>query len=390
MKKFILLIFCLFFITGCGPVVFGNNQNKAVLTPLELANFPAKVIYKDKKEVVVPDAVKLTFFGDLMLDRNVKKRIDEHGVDYIFEKLYSKVSTSLFASDIIHANLEGPFADKRRATTKSIAFRFDPILISTFKKYGFNIFDVANNHSLDMGQAGLKESEKNLSAAGIEYYGDGYGIGDNAVKIKEVNGIKIAFVGLNDTYFKLDEKKIVELIRKAKCLNVIPTKVGIQSTTISGLGSRLPAGRHGLRGNDSCVEITIVNIHWGEEYKTISNTRQRELAHAMVDAGADVIIGHHPHVVEEMEIYNNRPIFYSLGNFVFDQYFSTDTQQGLAVKMNFEKGKLVFSVFPLQSIQSQVALMNATSSEKFFTAWVANNRLNGYNFDSANTLQINL
>ncbi|MFA7653631.1 MAG: CapA family protein [Candidatus Magasanikbacteria bacterium] len=367
MKKFVLIIFGLLFITGCGPVVFGDSQNGVILTPLVLGDLPSKVIYEDQGQVIATDTIKLTFFGDMMLDRNVKKQIDKNGADWIFQKLYDETSSTLFTSNIVHANLEGPFADKRRSTTKEIAFRFDPALIPTLQKYNFNIFTVANNHSLDMGSAGLKESAQNLAAAGIDFYGDGYGISDEAIKIKEINGIKLAFVGLNDTYFRLENKKIEAIVKKA------------------------------VEQSDK----VIVNIHWGEEYKTISNIRQRAIAHLMIDAGADVIIGHHPHVVQEMEIYKNRPIFYSLGNFVFDQYFSKETQQGLAIELSFlpvtvsnketaNSSSLFAHIYFLQSILSQPQLMTSSISNKFFETWVASSRLNGYNFDNFNTLTISM
>ena len=295
------------------------------------------------------------FFGDMMLDRNVKKAIGQNSPDWIFEKLAGQENRFFSGMNFVHANLEGPFADSRRSTTKSIAFRFDPKLITTLKKYNFNIFDVANNHSLDMGQAGLKESEKNLTTAGIDFYGDGYDIGDYAIKIKEVNGVKIAFVGFNDTYFRLDKNKIANTVKKAAAQS----------------------------------DLVVVNIHWGDEYKTISNARQRELARLMIDTGADVIIGHHPHVVEEIEIYKNRPIFYSLGNFVFDQYFSKETQQGLAVGLVASTSTLSVSVFPLRSIGSQVAQMDYAVGFEYFRKLLETSRLSGYNFTNFN-LKINL
>jgi len=343
-------------------------------------------------------SVAFLFFGDMMLDRNVKKQIDTHGADWIFSELAGGENRFFMGMDFVHANLEGPFADKRRATSKSIAFRFDPALIPTLQKYNFNIFTIANNHSLDMGKAGLKESAKNLTAASIDFYGDGYDIGADAIKIKEVAGMKIAFVGFNDTYFRLDNEKIQATIKKARCPAVVPAQAGIQSSTTGDLDSR-------LRGNDKCGDVVIVNIHWGDEYKEISNTRQRTLAHLMIDAGADIIIGHHPHVVEEMEIYKNRPIFYSLGNFVFDQYFSVPTQQGLAVGAVITsppagggvgasapgvvgEHSLSVYVFPLQSVKSQTQQMGYETGIKYMQSWVAKSRLNGYNFNTLNNLII--
>jgi poly-gamma-glutamate synthesis protein (capsule biosynthesis protein) len=108
-----------------------------------------------------------------------------------------------------------------------------------------------------------------------------------------------------------------------------------------------------------------------------------------VDWGADVIIGHHPHVIQEMEVYKNRPIFYSLGNFVFDQYFSAETQEGLAIKINFNSEKLSLSVWPLRSVKSQAQLMNKSAADNYLKSWLKNSRLGNNDFVN-NTLSLDL
>ena len=311
---------------------------------------------KDKVDAVIKEpSVTLTFFGDMMLDRSVKKMIDINGADFIFENLFSESSSTLFASDIISANLEGPFANSRRPTTKSIAFRFDPKLISTLQKYKFNIFSQANNHSYDMGADAFEESKENLKNEGLDFYGSQYRVDDDSLLIKDVNGVKVAFLGFNDTNSAIDLKKAKELITKVH----------------------------------ADAELVVVNAHWGYEYKPISNPNQRYLAHLFVDWGADVIIGHHPHVIQEMEVYKNRPIFYSLGNFVFDQYFSAETQEGLAIKINFNSEKLSLSVWPLRSVKSQAQLMNKSAADNYLKSWLKNSRLGNNDFVN-NTLSLDL
>lgn len=326
-----------------------------------------------KGEANTEKVASLLFFGDMMLDRNVAKRISENGADYIFTKLAGEENRFLKGVDIIHANLEGPFANYRRPTTKEIAFQFNPELISTLKKYNFNLFSVANNHTLDMGSAGLAESKENLTNAGLEFYGDGYDIGQDATLFKEIGGVKIGFVGFNDTYFPLSEEKIINKIKLAKAQS----------------------------------DLVVVNIHWGSEYKVLkSNQRQQSLAHLMIDNGADIIIGHHPHVVQEMEIYKDKPIFYSLGNFVFDQYFSQETQEEMGVGLvchcedegqsnpndvkisQCQKKSLSIYVFPLQSVNSQISQMPPENGKIWFKNFVDSSRLNGYNFDTNKHLNL--
>jgi poly-gamma-glutamate synthesis protein (capsule biosynthesis protein) len=105
-------------------------------------------------------------------------------------------------------------------------------------------------------------------------------------------------------------------------------------------------------------------MHWGTEYQHVNGRLQAEMAHKLIDAGADVIIGHHPHVIQGIEVYQGKPIFYSLGNFVFDQYFSEDTQRGLAIGLVLDKDGIEASIFPLRSSASQVSLADEKEKAK--------------------------
>ncbi len=412
-------LFGLFFLSGCQ--IFSGASTADYDPNLVLAPkvWETRVSAEYKSEY--KKTASILHFGDVMLDRNVKKRIEENGPDYLLEKLagvllfpredpasdtvfISESASStplLFAADVIGANLEGPFADKRRPTSKSIAFRFDPGLLPMLKKYGFGFFSLANNHTMDMGSAGFAETKKNLAAAGFNYYGSQHQINDESVLLKRVGDFDIAFVGINDTNAPVNIEKVKTLIKKTK-MATPPRPLPVSST-----GQALERGGHIVsppyQGGDKegvaaviAVDFLIVNIHWGEEYKEISNARQRKLARAMIDAGADVIIGHHPHVVQEMEIYQDRPIFYSLGNFIFDQYFSEPTQQGLAVGLVFNEPppfkegagggqKSIFiSIFPLQGVQSQVSQMDYDKSVPYFDKWIAKSRLGDYEFENFN------
>ncbi|GAI55886.1 unnamed protein product [marine sediment metagenome] len=109
----------------------------------------------------------------------------------------------------------------------------------------------------------------------------------------------------------------------------------------------------------------IVSLHWGEEYKLINSPAQQKLAHQLIEAGTDLIIGHHPHVVQNIEKYLGKLIFYSLGNFIFDQYFSPETQQGLAVGLEIYPDRLVCRLFPLQINLSQAVSMEQNKASEF-------------------------
>jgi len=289
-------------------------------------------------------------FGDMMLDRNVKNRIDIYGEDHVLGELAGRENRFFSGMDIITANLEGPFANWRRDTSKEIAFRFDPVLIPMLKKYNFSLFTLANNHTLDMGWDAFEESKQNLSEAEIEFYGNQLRLSEEKSLIsKEIGGLKFGFIGIDQTILPHSVEDIENLILESEKEN----------------------------------DYTIVNVHWGAEYALLkSNVWQQNLAHAMIDAGADVVVGHHPHVIQEMEIYKDRPIFYSLGNFVFDQYFSTPTQQGLGIGLAFHDTLGISAyVFPIQSDNSQNNLMEYEKSKGLMNQLVAASRLGGYTIE---------
>lgn len=292
-------------------------------------------------------------FGDIMLDRNVAKAMGGEGVPYLLDKLAGEEGRFFQGVDIVTANLEGPFADTRRQTSKEIAFRFDPILIPQLQKYGFNLFTVANNHTVDMGYEGDRESRRHLQEAGIDFFGHQYSVEDDSYLLKEVGGVKLAFVGVNDTHPNTNILKVIELIKKG----------------------------------EAEADVVIIDIHWGDEYKIRSNLRQQSLAKQFIDAGADLIIGNHPHNVEEIGVYKDRPIFYSLGNFIFDQYFSVATQEGLGVGFIFEKKDTEVEIraylFPLQGEKSVVRLKTPEERKLFVRTYFDEEVLSPYTKDNS-------
>ncbi|MGL5830988.1 MAG: CapA family protein [Candidatus Altimarinota bacterium] len=276
----------------------------------------------------------LTFFGDIMLGRYVRTLMDNNSMDYPFENLDPNIFVT---NDLLIANLEGPIAKKAVATSKEIAFRFLPDIVPLLKKYHFDALSLANNHSYDMGAAGLADTYELLPAGGISAFGNPKDINEQSFWKTEVNGQKFAFLGLNDTDFKLKKLETIKLIQQ------------------------LSAEGHQV----------IVYIHWGVEYQHKPQDSQVELAHSFVDAGADAVIGHHPHVVQSFEIYNQAPIFYSLGNAIFDQYFSSAVQEGLFINLTFSPESLDIYFFPIKIETSKARLMNAQEKAEFLARFTS-------------------
>ncbi len=266
----------------------------------------------------------ILIFGDMMLDRNVANRMDEFDYNYPFINIKDVLSEN----DIVVANLEGVFTNNisiSREDHTKLQFTFDKKLIPTLKELNFSVLSQANNHTSDFGFEGARESKKSLTENGILSFGDFFNRNDDVV-VKE----NVAFIGFNEfSYTNID--KILGLIRKYK-----------------------------LEGNK-----VIVMPHWGIEYVGISNSNQQNLAKEFIDAGADIVVGAHPHVVQEIEIYNGKPIFYSLGNFVFDQDFSKATTEGLGIKIIFGEFKTEITFIPFDIIKSQVRFKSEEEHAKF-------------------------
>ncbi|MEK7453039.1 MAG: CapA family protein [Patescibacteria group bacterium] len=273
----------------------------------------SSIIIKNKEEINSNKDIRILFLGDLMLDRDVREKINKNSLEYILGSLFKKHFFDDY--DIISANLEGSVTNggEHYAPEKKFDFAFLPETVSELKKYNFSFFNLANNHFFDQGSRGEIETRKNLEKAGFSFSGcrDGV-IGECSSKIFNLDGKIIGMVGFSvfGSFNIENAKDIITTLKKE-------------------------------------TDIIIVNVHWGEEYNINQNEKQKDLAYKFIDAGADIIIGHHPHVVQGIEIYKGKVIFFSLGNFIFDQYFSDETQTGLAVEVIFKKEKPIFKLHPL-------------------------------------------
>ncbi|MCC8101128.1 MAG: CapA family protein, partial [Clostridiales bacterium] len=198
-----------------------------------------------------------------------------YGATYFFEN----VRDILENDDITFANLEGTLTDETTPEDKTYAFKGDPSYTEILLDGSIEVVTLANNHSSDYGAQSLVDTENNLTAAGIEYC-----IGD-AIAYKEISGVKIAFIG------------IYELA--------------------SGMGCETQVRETIARAQSENAQLIIVAFHWGTEKETSADETQQSLAHIAIDCGADLVVGHHPHVLQGIEKYNGKYIVYSLGNFCF-------------------------------------------------------------------------
>ncbi len=263
------------------------------------------------------DYVKLLFVGDLMFDRGIRYYSEKNGGnDFIFSaqggpaSSWETLSDFLKSNDLVIANLEGPITDNKSisagtkpGSTNNYYFTFDPSLAKTLFEKNIRLVNLGNNHILNFGKNGLESTRNYLNENNIDYFGaPGYPKGI----LIEIGGIKISFVSYNEFSNlpkEIEEKSTIDEIQKFK----------------------------------EYSDIIIIYSHWGYEYMLKNNKAQENLAYKFIDAGADLIIGSHPHVIQNMEIYNSKRIYYSLGNFIFDQYFDENVRNGLGVIVKIDK-----------------------------------------------------
>src|SRR3989344_4506107 len=275
-----------------------------------------------------PNFITLTFGGDIMMDRGVKNSVRKNfNGDYskLFEK--SKVLRDILKkSDIVFANLEGPASNKGADLRNLYSFRMDPETIPALKGAGISVLSVANNHIGDWGRLAYIDSLSRLTENEILYTGGGNTKEEaETPAIIEKYGMKIGFLGFSDvgpTCMEAGTDKAGQLLASDPRFDEIVANAAKQ------------------------VDYLLVSFHFGDEYKPKHNARQEYLAHKAVDAGAKVVIGHHPHVIEDTEVYSRKGctqsscmsyIIYSLGNFIFDQSWSEPTMQGMLLEMKLSR-----------------------------------------------------
>lgn len=277
-------------------------------------------------------------FGDIMLSRHVRTLMNSYGHDYIFENIKGFQNRFFKGADVVFGNLEGPIKGVGTSGGTAMVFGFHEDSAPLLKNYGFTLLSLANNHALDKGWDGRETTIAALEKNNLGWCGHPSEEDPNSVYYDDVGDKKYAFVCLQDITARIDQENAVKLIQE-------------------------------VRPN---VDYLIVTVHWGYEYKQRADYKlQIEPGRAYVDAGADLVIGHHPHVVQNFEIYNGRLIFYSIGNFIFDQYWSIMTQEqlGLGIALDDadeEKGlKTKVYLLPMKSEVSRPRLMNDDERQKW-------------------------
>ncbi len=261
-----------------------------------------------------PTSVKLILVGDIMVahDDEIGKII-ERGVDP-----FEPFAKHLQAADLAIGNLECVVAGSGKAVRKPYNFRAHPRVIPLLKKH-FHALSVANNHSGDFGPEAFAEQCDLFDKAGVPYFGGGRDLkAAHTPLIIEKHGLRIALLGYCEVFlrsFAAGEKR-------AGCA---------WSEDDDRVIADIRAARETYK-----ADIVIPYMHWGDEHDPATD-RQKSLARKMIDAGATCVVGGHPHVVQETEYYKDKPIIYSVGNFVFSGFDKPETTTGWALRMTLDK-----------------------------------------------------
>ena len=282
-------------------------------------------------EVVVLESInpktEVLFFGDMMLARDVERKMRQSGMDFPFAQ-FSIPSTSYAV-----ANFESAIPETHVPTANN-TFRFSTPIASleAVSAAGFTHLGLANNHTFDYGLAGYNHTVSAVWDNGLVPFGHPSVVALPSYTLIELSDKTISVLAVHTLYSSPSRESLAAVFETMK--------------------------------DES--DVQVVYVHWGDEYVDTPSVSQRNFAKLLSELGADIIIGHHPHVVQSVEMVNNTPVFYSLGNFIFDQYFSLAVQQGLVLKLALGEENYL-EIIPISSLETrnQPTSMSAQNKAKF-------------------------
>lgn len=257
--------------------------------------------------------------GDCMLGGRTRKMLSKHGPDYPFQAVFPLLQRA----PIVAGNLEGVFAQEAAKEDRHYSYRVRPALARSFLASNINVLSLANNHLLDCGRAGVLEALKTLKDAGIASLGAGEDAkAAHCPIIMAAGGLRI---GLLAYYWN----------RRCAATQTLPGSAMDTKTRLSD----------DIRELRQRVDRVVVFFHWGIPYERQPSDEDRAKARFSIDCGADAVVGHHPHVIQPLELYRGCPIFYSVGNFTFGS--GNSRGEGLLLGFKFEDRRTVVDVYPL-------------------------------------------
>jgi len=316
-KRFLLLIYGIFFLTACStnePIIipsetpqFSTQTPTAISSPIDHTT-PTWIPSPNPSPTATPTPkisgdqhVLLMAVGDMMLGRSIGELIQAEGAIAPYVDTRETLSTA----DITIGNLECPISSRGQPEEKTYAFRAPPAAGEALALAGFDLVSLANNHTLDYGPLALQDTLAALASHQIQTVGAGMNTEEAyAPVVIEIDGLQLAFLAFAD---------------------IPPTDYDYQSWEAGidkpGIAWAHPERvREGVSAAKKEADVVIVLVHNGYEIVQKVSAQQQEIAHLAIDSGASLVIGSHPHVLQRIETYQHGIIFYSMGNFVFDNF----------------------------------------------------------------------
>ncbi|WFR54935.1 CapA family protein [Anaerocolumna sp. AGMB13025] len=324
----------------------GNSTDNSGNTGAEDASVnPGGNTSEDSKDDDIPwENIELLFSGDINMTDNILNTYKKRGIDGILSRNFQEEFRN---ADLAMVNQEFAFTERgTKAENKQYTFRVAPENVQIFKDMQVDVVSLANNHSMDFGIEGLTDSFAALNSAGIQYAG----AGNNLTEAREIK------------YFNIKGKKIACLgasrVIPEPTWNAYANKPGMLTTyDPTYLVEDIKTAR-------TQSDFVVVYVHWGLEKHDTPEEYQRNLAKQYIDAGADLVVGSHPHVLQGIEYYNGKPIVYSLGNFMF--YSNIKQTALLKVSIN-EQNEGSIRLIPGRAVESLTGeLVKAEEIQKFY------------------------
>lgn len=330
----------------------GSASAQAPATPPSPSPSPSPTTSPSSDAQETPITVNLV--GDILLDSTVGSNIAKYGADYPFKQ----TAKLLQDADITFGNLETSVSTRGTAQDKQFTFRSRPETLKGLVDAGFDGVTVANNHTLDFGVTALKDTLANLDKYKIGHTG----AGDNEDEafqpyVQEVRGKKVAIIGIS---------------------RVLPDGSWYAGKNKPGIaqGYMTEPMMTYIKKAVSESDYTIVFIHWNKETKDYPEDYARTYARMFIDAGVDAVIGAHSHCLQGIEWYKGKPVFYSLGNFIFTSK-SEKSSQTMILKLSLEDGQVGASVTPAQIVNTQARLKDDKYNQSIYA------KLNKISFNAA-------
>lgn len=288
--------------------------------------------------------ISLVFGGDLLLSGAILRQYDSKGgIEGLIE---DSLLSELLNADITMVNQEFPFSERGTPMEgKAYTFQAPPSRVVILEELGIDIVSLANNHTLDYGREALSDTFHTLEEAGISYVGAGEDLKRaKQMEVIEISNTRVGFLSAS---------------------RVIPVASWNAGHSISGIFTTysVDAMLEEIKEARNLCDLLIVYVHWGVEFEERPATYQINMAKAYIEAGADMVIGSHPHVVQGIEYYLGKPIIYSLGNFIF----GNTIKEGMLLKADYTKeDNLLLSLIPFTSPGFQLQKMEIQQKSSFF------------------------